>query len=155
MGSSSCSGLMCQSEPFPDGCEERQNIQNQPSAGALFCAVIGRQLRRWTSSPFRQSRSERCVASSLSATIRRRILHVNVTPHPTSSWIVQQLREAFPFECTTNHLILDRDGKFGLEVLVPIRSLQIIRSGPHSKVPGRTELRSAAWKVADVISWIT
>jgi hypothetical protein len=29
---------------------------------------------------------------------RRRILHVNVTPHPTSSWIVQQLREAFPFE---------------------------------------------------------
>jgi hypothetical protein len=27
---------------------------------------------------------------------RKRILHVNVTPHPTSSWIVQQLREAFP-----------------------------------------------------------
>jgi hypothetical protein len=28
---------------------------------------------------------------------RRRILHFNVTKHPTSSWIVQQLREAFPF----------------------------------------------------------
>jgi putative transposase len=27
---------------------------------------------------------------------RRRILHFNVTRHPTSSWIVQQLREAFP-----------------------------------------------------------
>jgi hypothetical protein len=37
---------------------------------------------------------------------RRRILHANVTPHPTSSWIVQQLREAFPFESTTRHLIL-------------------------------------------------
>jgi putative transposase len=29
---------------------------------------------------------------------RRRILHVNVTKHPTSGWIVQQLRETFPFE---------------------------------------------------------
>jgi transposase InsO family protein len=28
---------------------------------------------------------------------RRRILHFNVTRHPTSAWIVQQLREAFPF----------------------------------------------------------
>jgi putative transposase len=29
---------------------------------------------------------------------RRRILHVNVTKHPTSAGITQQLREAFPFE---------------------------------------------------------
>jgi len=29
---------------------------------------------------------------------RRRILHCNVTRHPTSLWIIQQLREAFPFE---------------------------------------------------------
>jgi putative transposase len=27
---------------------------------------------------------------------RRRILHFNVTPHPSSAWIGQQLREAFP-----------------------------------------------------------
>ena len=27
---------------------------------------------------------------------RRKILHTNVTRHPTSEWIVQQLREAFP-----------------------------------------------------------
>ena len=31
---------------------------------------------------------------------RRRILHVNVTPHPTSAWTRQQLREAFPWEVT-------------------------------------------------------
>ena len=29
---------------------------------------------------------------------RRRILHVNVTHHPTSAWTRQQLREAFPFD---------------------------------------------------------
>jgi putative transposase len=28
---------------------------------------------------------------------RRRILHFHVTPHPTSHWVVQQLREAFPY----------------------------------------------------------
>lgn len=28
---------------------------------------------------------------------RRRMLHLNVTRHPTSRWIVQQLREAFPY----------------------------------------------------------
>jgi len=28
---------------------------------------------------------------------RRRILHFNITRHPTSQWIAQQLREAFPF----------------------------------------------------------
>ncbi len=27
---------------------------------------------------------------------RRRILHFNITSHPTSDWVVQQLREAFP-----------------------------------------------------------
>ena len=27
---------------------------------------------------------------------RRRILHINTTAHPTSEWIVQQLREALP-----------------------------------------------------------
>src|SRR3954465_12452583 len=30
---------------------------------------------------------------------RRRILHFNVTFHPTSEWIMQQLREAFPLPC--------------------------------------------------------
>lgn len=29
---------------------------------------------------------------------RRRILHFNVTRHPTGLWITQQLREAFPYD---------------------------------------------------------
>ncbi len=32
---------------------------------------------------------------------RRQVLHVNVTSHPTSSWTIQQLREAFPAETST------------------------------------------------------
>jgi transposase InsO family protein len=47
---------------------------------------------------------------------RRKILHFNVTDHPTGCWIVQQLREAFPESCPYRYAILDRDAKFGNEV---------------------------------------
>jgi len=56
---------------------------------------------------------------------RRRILHFNVTKHPTSSWIVQQLRETFPFESASRFLIFDRDAKYGLEVPVAVLSLKM------------------------------
>jgi hypothetical protein len=38
---------------------------------------------------------------------RRRILHFNVTRHPSSGWIVQQLREAFPDQSAPRFLIFD------------------------------------------------
>ena len=56
---------------------------------------------------------------------RRQVVHFNVTRHPTSSWIVQQLREAFPYESASKFLLFDHDQKYGLEVLAAIRSLQI------------------------------
>ena len=54
---------------------------------------------------------------------RRRILHFNVTRHPTSQWIFQQLREAFPFQSAPRYLILDRDSKYGMQVPVAVRFL--------------------------------
>jgi putative transposase len=56
---------------------------------------------------------------------RRRILHFNVTKHPTSRWIVQQLRDAFPFEWAPRSLIFDRDAKYGPELPVAVRSLKM------------------------------
>lgn len=47
---------------------------------------------------------------------RRRILHLNATAHPTSDWIVQQLREALPLPCRYQYVLLDRDAKFGTDV---------------------------------------
>src|ERR1019366_4867399 len=35
---------------------------------------------------------------------RRRIVNFNITRHPTSSWIVQQLREAFPYQSAPRFL---------------------------------------------------
>jgi putative transposase len=56
---------------------------------------------------------------------QRRILHFNITKHPTSLWIIQQLREAFPFESASRFLIFDRDAKFELQMPTILRSLGI------------------------------
>ena len=56
---------------------------------------------------------------------RRRILYFHVTRHPTSLWVVQQLREAFPYETGSRFLIFDRDTKYGTEVPTAIRSMKI------------------------------
>jgi len=47
---------------------------------------------------------------------RRQVVHFAVTDHPGAQWIVQQLREAFPFATAPRYVILDRDGKYGSEV---------------------------------------
>jgi hypothetical protein len=39
---------------------------------------------------------------------RRMIVHVNVTQHPTSAWVRQQLREAFPFDQRPRYLLMDQ-----------------------------------------------
>jgi putative transposase len=44
---------------------------------------------------------------------RRRVLHFNVTEHPTAEWTAQQVIEAFPEDATPRYLIRDRDGVYG------------------------------------------
>ena len=46
---------------------------------------------------------------------RRRVVHFNVTAHPTAEWTAQQLREAFPFDQAPKYLLRDRDGIFSGE----------------------------------------
>ena len=65
---------------------------------------------------------------------RRRILHVGVTPNPTSAWICRRLREAFPDDEVPRYLLFDRDGKFGHEVLRTLNGMgiKIIRTAYRS-----------------------
>lgn len=65
---------------------------------------------------------------------RRRILHTNVTAHPTAAWIIQQLREAFPFDTGPRYLILDRDGKYGHVVPEKLKSwgVKLVRTSWRS-----------------------
>jgi transposase InsO family protein len=44
---------------------------------------------------------------------RRRILHFNVTEHPTAQWTAQQLVEAFPWHPAPRYLLRDRDAVYG------------------------------------------
>jgi len=44
---------------------------------------------------------------------RRRILHVNVTAHPTAAWTARQLQEACGLDETPGYLLRDRDAIYG------------------------------------------
>ena len=56
---------------------------------------------------------------------RRRILHFNVTAHPTAEWTAQQLREAFPFDQLPRYLLRDRDAIFGNDFREQVRDMGI------------------------------
>jgi len=58
---------------------------------------------------------------------RRTVLYARVTEHPTGGWIIQQLREAFPFDSAPRYLIFDNDKKYGADVLAAIEHMGIRR----------------------------
>ena len=76
---------------------------------------------------------------------RRRILHCNVTKHPTSTWVVQQLREAFPYNSAPKYLIFDRAKNFNEEVVSTIENFGI--------QPKRTSFRSP-WQNGVAERWV-
>jgi transposase InsO family protein len=65
---------------------------------------------------------------------RRRILHFNVTAHPTAEWTGQQLREAFPFTQLPRYLLRDRDAIFSNDFREQVRDMGIceVLSAPRS-----------------------
>ena len=65
----------------------------------------------------------------------RRILHCNVTAHPTAEWTAQQFREAIPSEHRYRFLIHDRDSIFSAEFddeLAQGFGLTVLRTPPQS-----------------------
>jgi putative transposase len=69
----------------------------------------------------------------------RRLLHINVTAHPTAEWTLQQLREAVPSDHGYRFLIHDRDSIFSPTLDQSVRHL-----GLHIlKTPVRTPMANA------------
>ena len=56
---------------------------------------------------------------------RRRVVHFNVTEHPTAVWTAQQIAEAFPFDQAPRYLLRDNDGIYGKEFSRRVESLGI------------------------------
>jgi transposase InsO family protein len=81
----------------------------------------------------------------VSANDRRRILHCNVTKHPSRAWVVQQLREAFPYDSAPRYLIFDRGAQFNEEVIDTVKSFGI--------QPKRTSFRSP-WQNGVAERWV-
>ncbi len=54
---------------------------------------------------------------------RRKIVHFNMTEHPTAEWTAQQLVEAFPWEPPPRYLMRDRDVIYGKYFRKRARSL--------------------------------
>jgi putative transposase len=44
---------------------------------------------------------------------RRRIIHFNVTEHPTAEWTATQIAQAFPWNAAPPYLLRDRDRIYG------------------------------------------
>jgi putative transposase len=56
---------------------------------------------------------------------RRRVLHFNVTAHPSAAWTARQLVHAFPFETAPRYLVRDRDCIYGDDFVRTVKHLQI------------------------------
>jgi putative transposase len=65
---------------------------------------------------------------------RREVLHFNVTDHPTSAWVAQQMMEAFGDRAVPRYLIRDRDAVYGNEVRRRLQTLQVheVLTAPQS-----------------------
>jgi hypothetical protein len=65
---------------------------------------------------------------------RRRIIHVNVTAHPTAAWTGQQLREAWPWDTAPQFVIRDRDTIYGSDLRRAAQAMGIedVRIAPRS-----------------------
>jgi hypothetical protein len=48
---------------------------------------------------------------------RRRVLHFQVTDHPSQEWTMQQVREAFPWDHGCRYLLRDRDAIYGHDLV--------------------------------------
>src|SRR5215468_8648445 len=56
---------------------------------------------------------------------RRRVVHFNVTDHPTAAWTAQQMIEAFPEDSAPRFLLRDRDSIYGAEFRSRVKGMRI------------------------------
>ena len=68
---------------------------------------------------------------------RRKILHCNVTRHPTAEWVVQLLREALPEAGPYRYAIIDRDSKFDADVIAFLTATGLEPKRTSVQAPGQ------------------
>ena len=56
---------------------------------------------------------------------RRRVIHFNITEHPTACWTAQQIREAFPEDRARRYLLRDRDSVYSQDFRLQVRAMSV------------------------------
>src|SRR5688572_17599918 len=57
---------------------------------------------------------------------RRRVVHFNVTEHPTAAWTAQQIVDVFPDESAPAYLLRDRDQVYGRQFRHRVKGMAIV-----------------------------
>ena len=65
---------------------------------------------------------------------RRRVVHFNVTEHPTAHWTAQQIVDAFPHDTVPSYILRDRDHVYGHVFRQRVKGMGIgeVLTAPHS-----------------------
>src|SRR5437899_3179592 len=65
---------------------------------------------------------------------RRRVVHFNVTEHPTAHWTAQQIVDAFPDDSAPSYLLRDHDQVYGEQFRHRVKGMRIqeVLTAPHS-----------------------
>jgi len=65
---------------------------------------------------------------------RRRVLHFNVTEHPTAAWTTQQIVDAFPDDSAPSYLLRDCDSVYGHVFRQRLKGMGVgeVLTAPHS-----------------------
>jgi putative transposase len=65
---------------------------------------------------------------------RRRVVHFNVTEHPTAAWTAQQIVDSFPDDSGPSYLLRDRDQVYGAQFRHRVKGMRIaeVLTAPHS-----------------------
>src|SRR5947199_1737474 len=65
---------------------------------------------------------------------RRRVVHFNVTEHPTAHWTAQHIVDAFPDDTAPSYLLRDRDQVYGEQFRHRVKGMRIqeVLTAPHS-----------------------
>ena len=83
----------------------------------------------------------------------RKILHCNVTRNPSALWVVQQMREAWPYAQAQRFLLFDRDSELGNDVISAANNLGTEPVRTAFRSPWQNGVAERWWKAAAGTCW--
>jgi len=76
----------------------------------------------------------------------RRVIHFNVTRHPTALWTAEQIIQAFPDATEPRYLLRDSDGIHGAEFRGRVKAIGIEEVVTAPRSPWQIPTRLNGWR---------